>query len=140
MISLVTRMPMNADSFYPVLIHTRNFRSYTLKFSQGTDSLDAFESIRALTVAGGSCLALPTIVPSADTLSTATVTQLYAFFYSPSERSFQSNGWEIYSSRTEFARMGIGSRTKAWRFTDINKNYKVGNANGETAEWTRIFK
>lgn len=22
--------------------------------------------------------------------------------------------------------MGIGSRTKAWRFTDINKDYSVG--------------
>ncbi len=34
-------------------------------------------------------------------------------------------GWTIFNPREEFARMGLGSRTKAWRFTDINKDYIV---------------
>ena len=28
-----------------------------------------------------------------------------------------------YNPRTEFARQGVGSRSNAWRFTDINKDY-----------------
>jgi len=35
------------------------------------------------------------------------------------------NGWNVYSPREEFGRMGVGSRSKAWRFTDINKDYVV---------------
>ena len=31
----------------------------------------------------------------------------------------------MYSPREEFGRMGVGTRTKAWRFTDINKDYQV---------------
>ena len=31
----------------------------------------------------------------------------------------------MYTPREEFARMGVGSRTKAWRYTDINKDYGV---------------
>lgn len=34
-----------------------------------------------------------------------------------------STGWNCYNPRTEFARQGLGSRTKAWRFTDVNKDY-----------------
>jgi hypothetical protein len=29
----------------------------------------------------------------------------------------------VYNPRTEFARQGVGSRTRAWRFTDINRDY-----------------
>jgi hypothetical protein len=32
-------------------------------------------------------------------------------------------GWESYNPRAEFARQGVGSRTKTWRFTDINRDY-----------------
>lgn len=34
-----------------------------------------------------------------------------------------SDGWGCYNPRNEFARQGLGTRTKAWRFTDINKDY-----------------
>lgn len=34
------------------------------------------------------------------------------------------SGWSVYNPRTEFARQGVGSKTKAWRFTDINKDYQ----------------
>ena len=34
-----------------------------------------------------------------------------------------TNGWGAFNPRTEFARQGLGSRTKSWRFTDINKDY-----------------
>jgi hypothetical protein len=57
----------------------------------------------------------------------ASVTQLYAFFYRPSPPLPVRDGWSIYSPRDEFGRMGVGSRSKAWRFTDINKDYAVGS-------------
>lgn len=34
-------------------------------------------------------------------------------------------GWDVYSPREEFLRMGVGSKHKGWRFTDINKDYSV---------------
>jgi len=33
------------------------------------------------------------------------------------------SGWSVYNPRTEFTRQGVGSRTRGWRFTDINKDY-----------------
>ena len=33
------------------------------------------------------------------------------------------NGWDAFNPRAEFTRQGVGVRTKAWRFTDINKDY-----------------
>lgn len=56
---------------------------------------------------------------------TASVTQLYAYFYKPNPPLPTNEGWTICTPREEFARMGVGSRTKAWRFTDINKDYNV---------------
>jgi myotubularin-related protein 6/7/8 len=53
------------------------------------------------------------------------VTQLYAFHYVPNPPLTSTNGWSIYSAKEEFIRMGVGTRTKAWRFTDINKDYTV---------------
>jgi len=41
----------------------------------------------------------------------------------PIPTSSASNGWSAFNPRSEFARQGVGSRTKAWRFTDINKDY-----------------
>ena len=53
------------------------------------------------------------------------IAQLYAFAYVPNSPLPTKNGWSVYSPREEFGRMGIGSRSKAWRFTDINKDYSV---------------
>lgn len=47
---------------------------------------------------------------------------------SPETASTKGNGWSVYNPREEFARMGLGTRTKAWRFTDINKDYSVSRA------------
>ena len=55
----------------------------------------------------------------------AYVTQLYAFHYTPNPPLALNNGWTMYNPRDEFGRMGVGSRTKSWRFTDINKDYAV---------------
>ncbi|KAI0748377.1 phosphatases II [Daedaleopsis nitida] len=104
LISLVSRMPMTLHGRCPLTIHTRTFETTFLLFATEKDAIDVFESVKELTVA-------------------TTVNQLYAFFYVPNPPFVESNGWTLYSPREEFARMGVGSRSKAWRFTDINKDY-----------------
>lgn len=65
---------------------------------------------------------------SPDLFSQASVTQLYAFVYEPTTPVSKNgkDGWEIYNVQEEYMRMGVGKRTKAWRFTDINRDYSVG--------------
>ncbi|KAJ7047064.1 protein-tyrosine phosphatase-like protein [Mycena alexandri] len=104
LISLVTRLPQTHQGQCPLNFHSRTFETFSLAFNKESDASDVFDSVKELTVA-------------------TSVQQLYAFFYSPNPPLPTSDGWSIYSPRDEFGRMGIGSRTKAWRFTDINKDY-----------------
>jgi hypothetical protein len=50
-------------------------------------------------------------------LTSASPDQLYAFYFTA------DSSVPAYNPRTEFSRQGLGTRTKAWRFTDINKDY-----------------
>ncbi|KAJ3712280.1 protein-tyrosine phosphatase-like protein [Lentinula raphanica] len=104
LISLVTRLPQTLQGRSPVTFHCRTFEMFSLELLAESDAVDVFESVKELTVA-----------PS--------VYQLYAFFYTPNPPFPTQTGWSIYSPREEFGRMGVGTRTKAWRFTDINKDY-----------------
>ncbi|RDB22283.1 Phosphoinositide 3-phosphatase [Hypsizygus marmoreus] len=103
-ISLVSCLPQTLQGLCPVTFHTRTFETFSLAFSKENEATDVFESVKELTVA-------------------TSVTQLYAFFYRPNPPFPTSDGWSIYSPRDEFGRMGVGSRSKSWRFTDINKDY-----------------
>ncbi|KAI0345422.1 phosphatases II [Trametopsis cervina] len=104
LMSLVTRMPHTLKGQSPITCRTRSFETFTLSFVAEKDAQDVFDSVRDLTVA-------------------TSVTQLYAFHYVPNPPFPSTSGWTIYSPREEFGRMGVGTRTKAWRFTDINKDY-----------------
>ncbi|KAJ7087792.1 protein-tyrosine phosphatase-like protein [Mycena epipterygia] len=104
LISLVTRLAQTLQGQCPLTFHSRTFETFSLAFNKEADASDVFDSVKELTVA-------------------TSVEQLYAFFYSPNPPLPTSEGWSIYSPRDEFGRMGVGSRTKAWRFTDINKDY-----------------
>ncbi|KAJ6463852.1 protein-tyrosine phosphatase-like protein [Mycena vitilis] len=104
LISLVTRLPQTLQGQCPLTFHSRTFETFSLSFGRETDASDVFDSVKELTV-------------------TTSVQQLYAFFYAPNPPLPTNDGWSIYSPRDEFGRMGIGSRSKAWRFTDINKDY-----------------
>ncbi|KAJ8523095.1 hypothetical protein ONZ45_g360 [Pleurotus djamor] len=104
LISLVTRLPQTLRGQSPLTFNCRTFETFTLAFDKDGDAGDVFDSVKELTV-------------------TKSVNQLYAFFYRPSDPPPTVNGWTIYSPRDEYGRMGIGSRTRAWRFTDINKDY-----------------
>ncbi|KAF5358546.1 hypothetical protein D9756_001301 [Leucocoprinus leucothites] len=104
LISLVQRLPQTLNGQSPLSFNTRTFETFTLSFLKESDAVDVFESVKELTVA-------------------ISVTQLYAFFYRPNPPLPSNDGWSLYSPREEFGRMGLGTRTKAWRFTDINKDY-----------------
>ncbi|KAI0934675.1 hypothetical protein AcV5_006441 [Taiwanofungus camphoratus] len=104
LISLVTRLPLTLQGLCPLTIRTRTFETFSLLFPTESDAVDVFDSVKELTVA-------------------MSVNQLYAFFYVPNPPYVMQNGWFLYSPREEFGRMGVGTRTKAWRFTDINKDY-----------------
>ncbi|KAG7448061.1 phosphatases II [Guyanagaster necrorhizus] len=88
----------------PLTFNSRTFETFTVSFPRDSDSTDVFESVKELTV-------------------TTSVQQLYAFFYTPKPPFTLTDGWNLYSSREEFGRMGVGTRSKAWRFTDVNKDY-----------------
>ncbi|KAG9102167.1 hypothetical protein FS749_014946 [Ceratobasidium sp. UAMH 11750] len=103
LISLVTRLPQTLVGLSPISVRCRNFENFSLYFENDQDALDVFDSVRESTVA-------------------TSVTKLYAFFYQPPIGT-PRNGWSAFTPREEFARMGLGTRTKAWRLTDINKDY-----------------
>lgn len=132
-IALVTRMPQTLQGLCPLAVRCRNFENFVLSFPREQDALDVFESIKELTVISKD---LPPFLLdfwdpslsyriSSRTVLAASVVQLYAFNYEPSPPLPTNHGWSIYSPAEEFARMGVGTRTKAWRFTDINKDYTV---------------
>ncbi|KAK7693839.1 hypothetical protein QCA50_003411 [Cerrena zonata] len=104
LISLVTRLPQTLSGLYPLTTRTRTFETFSLSFKVLQESIDVFESVKELTVV-------------------TSISQLYAFYYTPNPPFTETNGWSIYNPKDEFIRMGVGSRTKAWRFTDLNKDY-----------------
>ncbi|KAF7322631.1 Protein phosphatase [Mycena chlorophos] len=104
LISLVTRLPQTHQGKTPLTFNTRTFETFSLAFGRDSDAADVFDSVKDLTVA-------------------TSVQQLYAFSYAPNPPLPTNDGWNLYSPREEFGRMGVGTRTKAWRFTDINKDY-----------------
>ncbi|XP_006457859.1 hypothetical protein AGABI2DRAFT_215827 [Agaricus bisporus var. bisporus H97] len=104
LISLVNRLPQTLSGQSPLSFHTRTFETFTLFFPREDEASDVFESVKELTV-------------------TISVTQLYAFIYRPNPPFPNNDGWSIYSPREEFGRMGLGTRIKAWRFTEVNKDY-----------------
>lgn len=95
-----------------------------MSFGSDRDAADVFESVKELTVCS-ECVCLVSQRVSLTVRTTDSVNQLYAFFYTPSPPFDSTGGWSIYSPREEFGRMGVGARTKAWRFTDLNKDYQV---------------
>ncbi|PPQ93282.1 hypothetical protein CVT25_015280 [Psilocybe cyanescens] len=104
LISLVNRLPHTLQGQSQLNFQTRTFESFSLTFKKDSDAGDVFESVKELTVA-------------------TSVNQLYAFFYTPTPPFPNNDGWTIYSPRDEYMRMGVGTRSKAWRFTDLNKDY-----------------
>ncbi|EPQ25757.1 uncharacterized protein PFL1_06624 [Pseudozyma flocculosa PF-1] len=99
---------------YPIAFHTKDFDACALGFATEAAQADVFESVRH-------CAVL------------VDASQLFAFYYQPrpppsppqppAKAPLAAQGWSIYDAKREFARQGLGSRTKAWRLTDINAQY-----------------
>ena len=148
-ITLLTRLPQNIQGLYPLQIRTRTFESCVLLFERDREggAEDVWQSVKDCAVA---CESSNKAYENTLTLNIASVKQLYAFSNSlPSgttvptstsqtisplpledpSRSHSavsastSSGWTSFNPRAEFTRQGVGTRTKAWRFTDINKDY-----------------
>ncbi|CAE6517170.1 unnamed protein product [Rhizoctonia solani] len=103
LISLVTRLPQTLTGSSPISVRCRTFENLALYFESSLEASDVFDSVRESTVV-------------------TSVTKLYAFFYTPPQGTTR-DGWSVFTPREEFGRMGLGTRTKAWRFTEINKDY-----------------
>ncbi|PWN52361.1 phosphatases II [Violaceomyces palustris] len=117
LVSLATRLPsMRTLSgfgshqnggplrLHPLSIHQKDFESYTFAFATEATQNDVFESIKNCAVVSD-------------------ISDLYAFYYQPQEPRSFSGGWSVYDFKKEFTRQGLGTRTKAWRISDINSNY-----------------
>lgn len=122
MISLVTKQPQTISGWSPLTFHCRNFRSFTFSFRKDSDAADVFDSVKDLTVV---CTFILIHCEFCIHRQSASVSQLYAFYYTPNPPLVASDGWTMYSPRHDLGRMGVGTRSKAWRFTNINKDYSV---------------
>jgi hypothetical protein len=133
LVNMCTRLPQGLQGLTPLLIRTRTFETLTFSFRKEVDAFNVFETVRELTVAGVHFLPFlrsllsDVSLTSLDLFSQASVTQLHAFVYEPTVPASKNgkDGWEIYNVQEEYMRMGVGKRTKAWRFTDINRDYSV---------------
>ncbi|KAJ1032902.1 hypothetical protein NDA18_001624 [Ustilago nuda] len=95
-----------SQRIYPITLFCKNFDSAAFAFHSELDQLAVFDSLKE-------CAILTDI------------SQLYAFYYQPAPHDAlpQQDVARIYDPKKEFARQGLGSRSKAWRFTDINAHY-----------------
>ncbi|KAJ1021839.1 hypothetical protein NDA16_003602 [Ustilago loliicola] len=94
------------ERIYPITLFYKNFDSAAFAFHSEHDQLAVFDSLK-------------------DCAILTDISQLYAFYYQPSSLDSipQQEAARIYDPKREFARQGLGSRSKAWRFTDINAQY-----------------
>ncbi|GBB98034.1 hypothetical protein RclHR1_03120019 [Rhizophagus clarus] len=109
-IHTVERRPPTSSSseprYWPLLIKCRNFIFVTISVPVEKEAIDVFDTIQKLT-----CI--------------SSISQLYAFYYKPEKEFKCKDGWEVYDKRKEFTRMGVCTKSSAWRFSDVNENYTL---------------
>ncbi|GJN90765.1 hypothetical protein Rhopal_003779-T1 [Rhodotorula paludigena] len=108
----VTRTPPSLTGEpTPLILRTRDYWTYDVHFDSVADADLAWDSIKA----------------ACGSLSSSGLEGRYAFSRpidkAPSKGKERA-GWAVYNVEEEFARMGMGSRSKAWRFTDINADFQ----------------
>ncbi|ORX34963.1 protein-tyrosine phosphatase-like protein [Kockovaella imperatae] len=141
-INLLTRLPQSIEGLYPLKLRTRTFETFLFLFEKDREggAEDVWTSIKDCAVASSveqlyaffyrlpshpalnpqSEPSRPTSLNPSSPLSLSSKEPDVPFL---SSKSQPSTGWDTFNPRTEFARQGVGVRTKAWRFTDINKDY-----------------
>ncbi|ORX60327.1 phosphatases II [Hesseltinella vesiculosa] len=98
------RPPSLQSGRHPLVIRCRDFLVVTLSTLKEGEAQDVFESVQKLT-----CINSPE--------------QLYAYCYQPCPPFTANDGWKIYDPIEEYSRMGVGTKSNAWRFTTINRDY-----------------
>lgn len=109
----VTRTPPSLTGEpAPLVVRTRDYLTYELAFTSATDADLAWDNLKA----------------QCGALSTGGLEGRYALAQPGTELKGKerANGWQVYDVEAEFARMGMGTRSKAWRFTNINADFQVG--------------
>ncbi|GAA6059046.1 hypothetical protein JCM10212_001271 [Sporobolomyces blumeae] len=102
LIHSVTRSaPFHSGAPSPLVVRTRTFSRYSIHLADPAALERAWDILRRKTAA---CDARPDPVDLVD-------------------GDVDKKGWTVYDPEREFARMGIGKRTAAWRFSHINADY-----------------
>ncbi|RIA89296.1 protein-tyrosine phosphatase-like protein [Glomus cerebriforme] len=100
------RPPTSEPRYWPLFIKCRNFVFVTISVPIEDEAIDVFDTVQKLT-----CI--------------SSISQLYAFYYKPEKEFKCKDGWKVYDTRKEFDRMGVGTKTKTWRFSDVNEKYTL---------------
>ncbi|GAA5983307.1 hypothetical protein JCM10908_000234 [Rhodotorula pacifica] len=109
----VTRSPpsLTGDPS-PILLRTRLFESFELAFASLADADNVWDSLKGL----------------CSSFSSGGLENRYAFFCGTAQVEDKKGkgkaGWDIYDPAAEFARMGLGKRSKAWRTTSLNADFQ----------------
>jgi myotubularin-related protein 6/7/8 len=114
MISHCIYRPAPPASHHPpsVRIRCRDFAFVSFHFLTDQEARSTYDMVKNLTCKRGK------------------LEKLYAFHYVPPNPERAQNGWSLYDTRREFARLGISTKNteKGWRITDINKDYAVSGS------------
>ncbi|GAA5910526.1 hypothetical protein JCM6882_008546 [Rhodosporidiobolus microsporus] len=94
----------------PLVLRTRDYTTYSLHFSSTADVESVWDSLKGL----------------CGSFSSGGLENRFAFFckHGEDKKGKGKVGWQIYSPEEEFARMGLGTRSKAWRFTTVNADFQ----------------
>lgn len=113
MLHSVTRSPPSiTGSPSPLVLRTRDFIVYSLAFPTVEETEAVWDSLKAL----------------CQGVASKGIEGLYAFFYggdSSSKGNATASTSKIYDLAKELERMGIGTRSLAWRVTRINSDFEV---------------
>ncbi|KAI4186304.1 MAG: hypothetical protein L6R41_003574 [Letrouitia leprolyta] len=94
-----------------IRLRCRDFTFVCFCFTNERQARDVYDSIKAWTCKLGR------------------VEKLYAFTYQPQSPEKEVNGWDIYSARKEWRRLGISEKDldKGWRISTINADHSFSS-------------
>ncbi|GAA5964722.1 hypothetical protein JCM3765_004368, partial [Sporobolomyces pararoseus] len=113
-LSLLHSVTRNPPSFTgqpnPMLIRTRDFITVSIQVLTQEEVDRLFETIKQV----------------CERIQLGGLQNRWAFSISSDDKARRETrrGWEIYDPKKEFERMGIGKKTKTWRYTNLNTDFK----------------
>ncbi|KAI9350057.1 Myotubularin-like phosphatase domain-containing protein, partial [Zopfochytrium polystomum] len=94
---------------FPLHVVCRHFVFAKFFFEDEQDSIDLFSTLQRL-------------------VNISSIDQHYAFYHQPTSNVIKSKqGWNVFDPTREFERMGLGTRTQAWRITTINNDFSFSS-------------